>query len=167
MGVSRRCPRLAVVDLPGRGTPVHPPDRIPALVRDRLAREGTRVFGRRAAGRLQRGLRPGTRGARKLRKGCAAGTAGGLRAGQCVEGRAMNRSIRTVGMLLAAVLALSACDFFTSPETRIARATEQITAGDFRPAVFELRKVLEDEPGRAQARLLLAEAEYGSGDIAS
>lgn len=66
----------------------------------------------------------------------------------------------------AAVL-MAGCDLFTSPETRINRATAQIAAGEYRAAVFELRKVLEDEPGHAQARLLLAEAEFGSGDVSA
>jgi len=69
--------------------------------------------------------------------------------------------------LLSTLLALAGCDLLTSAETRIGRAEQLIAAGDYRPAVFELRKVLEDEPEHAQARLLLAQAEFGSGEISA
>lgn len=66
-----------------------------------------------------------------------------------------------------ALLALAGCDMLTSPEQRVERASAHLAAGEYRSAVFELRKVLADEPGHAQARLLLAEAEYASGDVAA
>lgn len=75
---------------------------------------------------------------------------------------AMKR-IRTLAFIAALIVA--GCDLLTSPATRVERATSQIAAGDYRDAVFELRKVLEDDPAHARARLLLAEAELGSGDV--
>jgi thioredoxin-like negative regulator of GroEL len=63
------------------------------------------------------------------------------------------------------VSGLAGCDILTSPETRIERATAMIENGAYRKAVFELRQVLDDEPGHARARLLLAQAEFGSGEV--
>ena len=70
-------------------------------------------------------------------------------------------------LLALALIATSSasCDLLTSPETRMERAAERIAAGEYRPAVFELRRVLEDDPANARARLLLAQAEFGSGEI--
>lgn len=70
-------------------------------------------------------------------------------------------------MVACAMLAFAGCDLLTTPEARIERAAQQIAAGEHRAAVFELRKVLGDDPEHAQARLLLAEAEFGSGDISA
>ena len=58
---------------------------------------------------------------------------------------------------------VAGCDLLVSPETRIERATAMIDGGEYRKAVFELRKVLEDEPAHARARLLLAQAEIFLG----
>lgn len=77
----------------------------------------------------------------------------------------MKRVIRLVIVLAVTVSGLAGCDLLTSPETRVERATAMIESGDYRKAVFELRKVLEDEPGHARARLLLAQAEFGSGEV--
>ncbi len=77
----------------------------------------------------------------------------------------MKRKISLVVLLCVGTVALAGCDLLTSPETRVERAVEHIDAGEFRAAVFELRKVLEEEPGNGQARLLLAQAEFGSGEI--
>lgn len=74
--------------------------------------------------------------------------------------------MRTIA-LTAALLMLAGCDLLTSAETRIDRAEEAIAEGSYRAAVIELRKLLEDEPDRADARLLLAEAELGMGDPAA
>lgn len=73
---------------------------------------------------------------------------------------------RVIAFACAALLC-AGCDLLTSPETRIERASAQIEAGEYRAAVFELRKALEDEPAHAQARLLLAEAEFSSGDLSA
>ncbi len=71
---------------------------------------------------------------------------------------------RALALLLVA-FPLASCDMLTSAETRMQRAAASIAAGEYRPAVFELRRVLEDEPGNARARLLLAEAEFGAGEV--
>jgi putative PEP-CTERM system TPR-repeat lipoprotein len=63
------------------------------------------------------------------------------------------------------VSGIAGCDLLTSPETRIERADANLAAGEYRAAVFELRKVLEDDPDNGRARMLLAEAEFGSGEI--
>lgn len=73
-------------------------------------------------------------------------------------------SIRLL-ILLLMTAAASGCDLLTSPETRIERAAESITAGEYRAAVFELKRVLEKDPANVRARLLLAQAEFGSGDL--
>jgi putative PEP-CTERM system TPR-repeat lipoprotein len=68
-------------------------------------------------------------------------------------------------IVLAACVVLAGCDLLTSPETRVERAEAMLDAGEYRKAVFELRKALEDAPDLARARLLLAEAEFGSGEV--
>lgn len=70
-----------------------------------------------------------------------------------------------IGTIVIAAAALGGCDLLTSPETRVERARDHIDAGENRAAIIELRKVLESEPANAGARLMLAEAEYASGDI--
>jgi tetratricopeptide (TPR) repeat protein len=72
-----------------------------------------------------------------------------------------------IGALVIAAGTLGGCDLLTSPETRMSRAREHIDEGENRAAIIELRKVLEDEPANARARLLLAEAEFASGDISA
>lgn len=73
----------------------------------------------------------------------------------------------TILTMAVALLALAGCDLLTSAETRIDRAEKAIAEGSYRGAIIELRKLLEDEPDRAEARVLLAEAELNMGDAAS
>ena len=70
-----------------------------------------------------------------------------------------------IGALAIVTAMLGGCDLFTSPETRISRARDHIDDGETRAAIIELRKLLEGEPSHAQARLLLAEAEFAGGDF--
>ena len=77
----------------------------------------------------------------------------------------MKRFLINLLILGLAASGLGGCDLLTSPETRVERAGRQIAEGEYRQAVFELRKALEDEPGHVQARLLLAQAEFGSGEV--
>jgi Tfp pilus assembly protein PilF len=77
----------------------------------------------------------------------------------------MKRFLINLLILGFAASGLGGCDLLTSPATRVERAGKQIAEGEYRQAVFELRKALEDEPGHVQARLLLAQAEFGSGEV--
>lgn len=77
----------------------------------------------------------------------------------------MRYAARLLIVLAMTLSGVAGCDLLVSPETRIERATSMIDGGDYRKAVFELRKVLEAEPAHARARLLLAQAEFGSGEV--
>lgn len=77
----------------------------------------------------------------------------------------MKYAVRLLIVLAMTLSGAAGCDLLVSPETRIERATTMIDGGEYRKAVFELRKVLEDEPGHGKARLLLAQAEFGSGEV--
>jgi len=77
----------------------------------------------------------------------------------------MKRASSLLVLIACAFAGLAGCDLLTSPETRVERAAAMLEAGDYRKAVFELRKALDDKPDLARARLLLAEAEFSSGEI--
>lgn len=77
----------------------------------------------------------------------------------------MNRIWIQLPILALALASIAGCDLLTSAETRVERAEAQLAEGEYRQAVFELRKALEDEPTHAKARLLLAQAEFGSGEV--
>ena len=68
---------------------------------------------------------------------------------------------------LVATLALSGCDLFASSETRIERAAQHMSEGDYATAVIELRNAVEKDPGNARGRLLLAEVSLQLGDTQS
>ncbi len=68
---------------------------------------------------------------------------------------------------LLATLALSGCDLFASPETRIDRAEKHMSEGDYATAVIELRNALEKGPDNVRGRLLLAEVSLQLGDTQS
>ncbi len=69
--------------------------------------------------------------------------------------------------LACAITTLAGCDLLTGPETRLQRAESHIEQGNYRHAVIEALKVLEDDDRHAQARLLLARGEIGLGDMAA
>jgi putative PEP-CTERM system TPR-repeat lipoprotein len=74
--------------------------------------------------------------------------------------------------LMFAVLALFAgtlagCDLLTSDETRIERAKELNAKGDYRTAVIELKKVLENNANNKDARLLLGQVSLAAGQVAA
>jgi len=65
-----------------------------------------------------------------------------------------------------ALVAAGGCDSFVDPNTRIARAEQQMAAADFAGARVGLRKALKDQPEDAHARFLLAEVAFQLGDAA-
>jgi putative PEP-CTERM system TPR-repeat lipoprotein len=82
----------------------------------------------------------------------------------------INRSRRAalvVAILALLPLALNSCDFLTSDATRIERAKQLQTKGDYRTAAIELKKVLQNDPNNANARLLLGQVMLATGEVAS
>ena len=65
--------------------------------------------------------------------------------------------------LVAAILTTSACQ--PTVEQRFSDAEDYMARGDFRSAVIELKNVLQDQPGRTDARLMLADASYILNDL--
>lgn len=74
----------------------------------------------------------------------------------------LNRSWLVPAVLVT--LALSGCDLFASPDTRIDRATRHMSEGDYVTAAIELRNALEKDPDNARGRLLLADVSLQLGD---
>ncbi|MEO0575374.1 MAG: XrtA/PEP-CTERM system TPR-repeat protein PrsT [Pseudomonadota bacterium] len=72
--------------------------------------------------------------------------------------------LRRVCLMLAA-LALSACGLTTSDEERMESASQSITAGEYRAAMIELKKVLNNDESNADARFKLAKVSLGLGDF--
>jgi putative PEP-CTERM system TPR-repeat lipoprotein len=70
----------------------------------------------------------------------------------------------TAGLVLAAWL-IAGCDRFTSVETRVARATASLQAGEYASALIDVRKALEAEPGNVGAQVLLADVLAASGEL--
>lgn len=74
--------------------------------------------------------------------------------------------------LVLVTLALSSfgiggCDYFRDAHDRLERAQEFAGKGDRRRALVEVRIALQEEPGLAPARLLLAELAWWLGDVRS
>lgn len=72
-------------------------------------------------------------------------------------------------LLLCALLAtglagISGCDYFRSPEARLARAEKLFAEGDRRLAAIELKNALQEDPTLAGAHLLMAELGLLMGD---
>lgn len=61
-------------------------------------------------------------------------------------------------------LTAAGCDAFTSADARVERARAQLEAGDYAPAMRDLKLALESEPQRVDARLLLARLSLQVGD---
>ncbi|HKE96640.1 MAG TPA: tetratricopeptide repeat protein, partial [Povalibacter sp.] len=68
-------------------------------------------------------------------------------------------------IVAAAILSLSACDYFTSADTRVERARVSMHAGKYRQALNDLQTVLDRHPDHAGARLELAELSLQLGDL--
>lgn len=75
----------------------------------------------------------------------------------------MQRKLSLI-LLVVAAMSLAGCDFFLSPDARVARANERIAANDYRGAMIELKNALQDEPQHVTARLKLAEVALQLGD---
>jgi putative PEP-CTERM system TPR-repeat lipoprotein len=65
------------------------------------------------------------------------------------------------------LLALGGCDFFVSDESRVRKANELRTQGDYAAAVIELKKVLQKHPDNRDARFLLGEVSLLVGEPAA
>lgn len=76
---------------------------------------------------------------------------------------ATSSSIAARLLLLAGVLGTAACNS-QSPETLIAQARQYVHQGEHKAAVIQLKNALQQTPGNAEARLLLATAHNGTGD---
>lgn len=68
--------------------------------------------------------------------------------------------------LLILIAALAACDYFASADTRLARASASMEAGNYQQAVSQLKTLLERDPGHVPSRLLLARLSLWLGDAA-
>ena len=67
----------------------------------------------------------------------------------------------------ALLLTLGACDYFASDESRVQKAAQLRTQGDYRAAVIQLKKVLQRNPGNRDARLLLGNMSLLIGQAAA
>lgn len=76
-----------------------------------------------------------------------------------------DRRTRSGALLLAGMALLAGCDRFTSDATRVARAEARLKEGNYQAALVEVRKVVDSSPSNTEARLLLADALFASGDI--
>ena len=68
-------------------------------------------------------------------------------------------------VLLAAAVLIGACGFAVSDEERLARAEQEMAAGNYRTASIELRNILASNPDNAEARIGLARVSLGLGEI--
>ena len=76
----------------------------------------------------------------------------------------LERAMRPIAALVATFALLAGCDRFTSVDTRMARATTQLEAGEFQAALIDLRKVLDEQPENLDAQLLLVDVLSRSGE---
>jgi putative PEP-CTERM system TPR-repeat lipoprotein len=74
------------------------------------------------------------------------------------------RRVTTPLIVAVSTMHLVGCDYFTSPEERVARAERHIASGNDRGAFIELQNAVRREPGLVQARLMLAELSLRLGD---
>jgi putative PEP-CTERM system TPR-repeat lipoprotein len=81
-------------------------------------------------------------------------------------GRRRSHAGRLGGSVALAALLLVAggCDAFTSPDSRVERARERLSSGEYAPAMRELKLALESSPEHVEARLLLAKLSLQLGD---
>jgi putative PEP-CTERM system TPR-repeat lipoprotein len=75
--------------------------------------------------------------------------------------------VRSIGLILVVVVALTGCDLFVSADGRVERARAAVARGDYPGAVIELKNALESDPEHVPARLLLAQASLYLGDARS
>jgi putative PEP-CTERM system TPR-repeat lipoprotein len=70
-------------------------------------------------------------------------------------------------IVAALLVALPACDYFISADTRTERARAGMHTGNYRQAMTELQKALSQHPEHIAARLQLAELSMQIGDLAA
>lgn len=76
----------------------------------------------------------------------------------------MTRNKCVAGLLALSIVA--GCGFLGGADKQLKRAEAALASGNYGEAVVLLRNVAEDDPARADVRLLLARALFQSGDIA-
>ena len=74
-------------------------------------------------------------------------------------------TIQIALVTLIVLVTASGCGLAASDEDRIARAEEQISAGEYRAAMIELKNVLASDANNATARTMLATVSLGLGDV--
>lgn len=67
-------------------------------------------------------------------------------------------------VLCLTMLMLVGCDRFTSPETRMERASAALQAGEHQAALIDVRKALQTDPENLSAQLLLVDILAASGE---
>jgi tetratricopeptide (TPR) repeat protein len=67
--------------------------------------------------------------------------------------------------VLGAVLLMSACNYLGGDQTRIKRASDALSKGDYNAAVIDLRAVTDKDPGNKPAQMLLLKAHLQRGDM--
>jgi len=72
-----------------------------------------------------------------------------------------------IAPLIAALLTLSACDLFRSPDSLVERAERNMAQHRYREALIDLKNAVEQEPGHVRGRLRLAAVEMQLGDLES
>jgi putative PEP-CTERM system TPR-repeat lipoprotein len=75
------------------------------------------------------------------------------------------RGSRLILIFVALGVALTACDAWVSPQTRVERAQQQLYKANYRAAMTNLKTALEEEPDNVAARILLARLSLQLGDI--
>lgn len=73
--------------------------------------------------------------------------------------------LKSILVGLLATLTLCSCGWFASEETRVERARQQMSAGDYRAAMSELKGVLDGNPQNSEARYQLARLSLQLGDL--
>ncbi len=67
--------------------------------------------------------------------------------------------------VLGAVLLMSACNYLGGDQTRIKRASDALSKGNYNAAVIDLRAVTDKDPGNKPAQMLLLKAHLQRGDM--
>jgi len=68
-------------------------------------------------------------------------------------------------LLMLALIAMAGCGLLLDTEARFARARQAYDDGNFQAAIVDLKALLQDEPNHIDARLLLGEALFRTGDV--
>ncbi len=81
--------------------------------------------------------------------------------------REISLRLPRIGFAAIALLALGACDSFVSNASRMEKAAQLRTQGEYRAAAIELKKVLQSNPDNRDARFLLGQVSLLTGEAAA